>query len=31
VPIGLKERLLGQVLGVVMVADPVVGVGVDVA
>jgi hypothetical protein len=31
VAIGLEERLLGDVLGVVVVADPVVGVGVDVA
>ena len=31
VAVGLQEGLLGQVLGVVMVADPVVGVGVDVA
>ena len=30
VPVGLQKRLLGQVLGVVMVADPVVAVGVDV-
>ena len=31
VPVGLQEGLLGQVLGVVVVAHPVVGVGVDVA
>ena len=31
VPVGLQEGLLGEVLGVVVVADPVVGVGVDVA
>ena len=31
VAIGLQERLLGQVLGVVVVADAVVGVAVDVA
>ena len=31
VPVGLKERLLGQVLGVVVVAHPVVRVRVDVA
>ena len=31
VPVGLQERLLGEVLGVVVVADPVVRVGVDVA
>ncbi len=31
VPVGLQERLLGEVLGVVVVADPVVGVAVDVA
>ena len=31
VPVGLQERLLGQVLGVVVVADAVVGVAVDVA
>ena len=30
-PVGLKERLLGEVLGVVMVPDPVVAVRVDVA
>src|SRR5665213_608148 len=29
--VGLQERLLGQVLRVVMIADPVVGVAVDVA
>src|SRR5207344_3464195 len=29
--IGLQERLLGEVLGVVLVANPVVGVGIDVA
>ena len=29
--VGLKERLLGEVLGVVVVADPVIAVGVDVA
>ncbi len=31
VAVGLQEGLLGEVLGVVLVADPVVGVGVDVA
>ena len=31
VPVGLQEGLLGEVLGVVVVADPVVRVGVDVA
>ena len=31
VPVGLQERLLGEVLGVVVVADPVVRVRVDVA
>ena len=31
VPVGLQEGLLGEVLGVVVVADPVVAVGVDVA
>ena len=31
VAIGLQERLLGEVLGVVVVADPVVRVAVDVA
>ena len=31
VAVGLQEGLLGEVLGVVVVADPVVGVGVDVA
>src|SRR5215210_831794 len=31
VPVGLKKGLLGQVLGVVVVAHPVVRVGVDVA
>ena len=31
VPVGLQEGLLGQVLGVVMVADAVVGVAVHVA
>ena len=31
VAVGLEERLLGQVLGVVVVADAVVGVAVDVA
>jgi hypothetical protein len=31
VPVGLQERLLREVLGVVMVADPVVRVRVDVA
>ncbi len=31
VPVGLQKGLLGEVLGVVLVADPVVGVGVDVA
>ena len=31
VPVGLQERLLGQVLGVVVVAHPVVRVRVDVA
>ena len=31
VAVGLQERLLGQILGVVMVADAVVGVAVDVA
>ena len=31
VPVGLQEGLLGEVLGVVVVADAVVGVGVDVA
>ncbi len=31
VPVGLKERLLGQILGVVVVAHPVVRVRVDVA
>jgi hypothetical protein len=31
VPVGLEEGLLREVLGVVVVADPVVGVGVDVA
>src|SRR5262245_52991098 len=30
VAIGLQEGLLGQVLGVVVIANPVVGVGVDV-
>ena len=30
-PVGLKEGLLGEVLGVVVVAHPVVGVAVDVA
>ena len=30
-PVGLEKRLLGQILGVVMVADAVVGVAVDVA
>jgi hypothetical protein len=31
VPVGLEKRLLGEVLGVVVVADSVVGVGVHVA
>jgi hypothetical protein len=31
VAVGLKEGLLGEVLGVVVVADPVVGLAVDVA
>jgi hypothetical protein len=31
VPVGLEEGLLREVLGVVVVADPVVGVGIDVA
>ena len=31
VTVGLKEGLLGQILGVVVVADAVVGVAVDVA
>jgi hypothetical protein len=31
VAVGLQEGLLGDVLGVVVVADPVIGVGVDVA
>ena len=31
VAIGLQERLLGQILGVVMVADAVVGIAVDIA
>jgi hypothetical protein len=31
VPVGLEERLLREVLGVVMVADAVVRVAVDVA
>ena len=31
VPVGLQERLLREVLGVVVVAHPVVRVGVDVA
>ena len=31
VAVGLEEGLLGEVLGVVVVADPVVGVAVDVA
>ena len=31
VPVGLQEGLLGEVLGVVVVADAVVAVGVDVA
>src|SRR4051794_6261595 len=31
VPVGLEECLLGDVLGVVVVADPVVGVRIDVA
>ena len=31
VPVGLQEGLLGEVLGVVVVAHPVVGVAVDVA
>jgi hypothetical protein len=31
VTVGLQERLLGEVLGVVVVADPVVRVRVDVA
>ena len=31
VPVGLQKRLLGQVLGVVVIADPVVGIGVDVS
>src|SRR5436305_2183167 len=31
VTVGLQEGLLGEVLGVVLVADPVVGVGIDVA
>ena len=29
-PVGLKERLLGEVFGIVVVADAVVAVGVDV-
>ena len=31
VAVGLQKRLLGEVLGIVVVADPVVAVGVDVA
>src|SRR4029453_18320336 len=31
VPVGLQESLLGDVLGVVVVADAIVGVRVDVA
>ena len=31
VPVGLQEGLLGEVLGIVVVADAVVAVGVDVA
>jgi hypothetical protein len=31
VPVGLEKGLLGEVLRVVMVADPVVRVGIDVA
>src|SRR5215208_5399422 len=31
VPVGLQKGLLGEVLGVVVIAHPVVGVGVDVA
>jgi hypothetical protein len=31
VAVGLQERLLGQVLGIVVVADAIVGVAVDVA
>ncbi len=31
VSVGLQEGLLGQILGVVMVADSVIGIGIDVA